>query len=520
MKTRNQNGEVSLLSGKRYRSYSLRNFRSIPQMDLLTEDQRFAIEVVGRVLPFKVNNYVVEELIDWEKAPDDPIFTLTFPVRDLLKPEHFDRMANLIRRDAPKNEIKAEANRIRMELNPHPAGQLEHNVPQLGQEKLQGIQHKYRETLLFFPSQGQTCHAYCSFCFRWPQFVGMNDLKFAMRETDKLIDYLKSHPEVTDVLFTGGDPMVMKASILRRYIEPLLEADLPSLKTIRIGSKSLSYWPYKFVTDQDAEETLDLFRSVVDSGVHLSFMAHFNHPVELQTDVLRQAVRNILATGAQIRTQSPLLNRINDNPDAWSSMWKEQVAQGMTPYYMFIVRDTGAQHFYGISLERAWTIFREAYQQTSGICRTVRGPSMSAGPGKVQVLGVQEVAGEQVYSLRMLQGRNPDWVQRPFFAKYDPDAIWLSDLKPAFGKKRFFYEEELDQIYRGSQSVTTGSESNQAQSVGDDTGNETLEPGVQSVTSNADTRKMEVVNGQSRKNGSENRRRQRKMSAKTVQGAD
>lgn len=436
-----------------YKSYSLRNFRKIPQVAGLSEEERFAIEVVGSVLPFKANNYVVDELIDWDRAPDDPIFTLTFPVRELLLPEHFDRMAETIRRGASVSERKEVANEIRMQLNPHPAGQFDHNVPSFGEEKLQGIQHKYRETLLFFPSQGQTCHAYCSFCFRWPQFVGMNDIKFAMRETDKLIAYLKEHPEVTDVLFTGGDPMVMKASILRRYIEPLLTADLPGLKSIRIGSKALSYWPYKFVSDSDAEETLDLFRKVADAGIHLAFMAHFNHPVELQTPVLREAVRNILSTGAQIRTQSPLLNRINDDPDLWAEMWREQVALGMIPYYMFIVRDTGAQHFYGISLERAWRIFREAYRQTSGLCRTVRGPSMSADPGKVQVLGVGEVAGEKVFQLRMLQGRNPDWIHRPFYAAYDPSAIWLDELRPAFNRSSFFYEEELARIYSGNEEL-------------------------------------------------------------------
>ncbi len=438
---------------RNFKVYTLRNFKKIPQLDKLSEEEKFDIEVVGSVLPFRVNNYVIDELIDWDNAPDDPMFTLTFPVKDLLIPEHYEHMADVIRSGASRKEIDEEANKIRLQLNPHPAGQLEHNVPKHEDEKLQGIQHKYRETALFFPSQGQTCHAYCSFCFRWPQFVGMDDYKFAMKETDKLIAYLKENPQVTDVLFTGGDPMVMKAKVLRRYIEPLLDANLPNLKTIRIGSKSLSYWPYKYVTDRDAEETLELFRKVTGSGIHLAFMAHFNHPVELKTAVVRKAVENILATGTQIRTQSPLLYRINDCADAWAEMWREQVAMGMVPYYMFMVRDTGAQHFYGITLERAWHIFRDAYQQVSGICRTVRGPSMSADPGKVHVLGVDEVHGEKVYVLRMIQGRNPDWVHRPFFAKFDPDAIWLDDLEPAFGRSEFFYEEELSRMYENEEPV-------------------------------------------------------------------
>ena len=434
---------------KNYKAYTLRNFRKIPQMARLSEEVKFAIEVVGTVLPFKVNNYVIDELIDWDNAPDDPMFTLTFPVQDLLREEHFNQMADLIRSGADKAEIQSTANEIRMQLNPHPAGQMEHNIPSYEDEMLEGMQHKYRETILFFPSQGQTCHAYCSFCFRWPQFVGMDGHKFATRETEKLIDYLREHPEVSDVLITGGDPMVMKAKVLRRYIQPLLDADLPGLKTIRIGSKSLSYWPYKYVTDRDSEETLELFRDVVDAGLHLSFMAHFNHPVELENRVVKKAISNILETGATIRSQSPLLNRINDSADVWASMWRQQVSLGIIPYYMFVVRDTGAQHFYNIPLEKAWNLFRNAYQKTSGLARTVRGPSMSAGPGKVQILGVDEIKGEKVFILRMIQGRNPDWVHRPFFAKYDPEAVWLDDLEPAFGRSNFFFEEELEELVSG-----------------------------------------------------------------------
>ena len=129
----------------------------------------------------------------------------------------------------------------------------------------------------------------------------------------------------------------------------------------------------------------------------------------------------------------------------WAKMWTKQVQLGCIPYYMFVVRDTGAQHYFGISLVKAQEIFRNAYKKVSGLGRTVRGPSMSATPGKVQVDGVVTVMGEKVFSLRFLQGRNPEWVQRPFFAKYDENAIWLDDLKPAFEEK-FFFEDELNII--------------------------------------------------------------------------
>jgi hypothetical protein len=65
---------------------------------------------------------------------------------------------------------------------------------------------------------------------------------------------------------------------------------------------------------------------------------------------------------------------------------------------------------------------------------------MSDHPGKIQILGVQEVKGEKVFVLRFIQGRNPAWVHIPFFAKYDPKATWFNQLKPAFDEEKFFFE--------------------------------------------------------------------------------
>lgn len=439
---------IRRMNGKapRFQIYDLRNYRKIPQIDKLPDDLKFEMEVVARVLPFRTNSHVVEHLIQWENIPDDPMFQLTFPQRDMLSPDHFDEVAALVKRGAGDAEMARTVNRIRWDLNPQPAGQLEHNVPREDDEKLDGMQHKYRETVLFFPSQGQTCHAYCTFCFRWPQFVGIDELKFASREVESLIRYLEDNPQVTDVLFTGGDPMVMRAKNLSVYIDALLKADLPNLHTIRIGTKSLAYWPYKYLTDPDADDVLALFERVTRAGKHLAIMAHCSHPAELRPDVVSKAVSRIRGTGAKVYTQSPILRNINDDPDTWAAMWRRQVDLGMVPYYMFMVRDTGVQQFFAVPLVRAWEIFQNAYQQVSGICRTVRGPSMSAHPGKVHVLGVSEVHGEKIIALQFLQGRNPDWVLRPFFARYDEEAIWLDDLEPAFGEEAFFFEKELAQL--------------------------------------------------------------------------
>ena len=80
---------------------------------------------------------------------------------------------------------------------------------------------------------------------------------------------------------------------------------------------------------------------------------------------------------------------------------------------------------------------------------------MSANPGKIQVLGVSEINGEKVFELRFLQGRDPDWVHKPFFARYDGAATWLNELKPAFGEKQFFFEDALEKTYRENINMST-----------------------------------------------------------------
>ncbi|MBT8419508.1 MAG: lysine 2,3-aminomutase [Gammaproteobacteria bacterium] len=426
---------------KEYKAYTLQTFKKIPQVQKLPEEILFSIEAVGKVYPFRVNNYVIDELIDWDNVPDDPCFRMTFPQKDMLTPTNYDEIASVTGGGSSQEDIKDRLKEIYLALNPHPAGQLEENVPLLDGNRLEGVQHKYNETILVFPSQGQTCHAYCSFCFRWPQFVGIDSLKFSMRRVDPLIQYLRQHPEVSDVLFTGGDPLVMKTKVFASYIDAILDADFPHLKTIRIGTKALSYWPYRFLTDADADDLLRLFAKIAEKGKHLAFMANFNHPQELKTDAVRKAIARIRDTGAEIRTQSPLLANINDEARIWADMWAEQVTLGCIPYYMFIVRDTGAQHYFGVPLAKAWDIFRGAYQNISGLARTARGPIMSTTYGKVQVLGINELQGAKVFVLQFLQARDPSWVLRPFFADYDANAIWLDELEP-FGEKSFFFESK------------------------------------------------------------------------------
>lgn len=431
------------MNNRTLKFYGVEDLETLPQLQKLSAPDRLAMKAVAQVFPFRVNNYVINNLIDWDNIPDDPIFRLTFPQPQMLGAEDLDKMIWLLENNSPKAHIQEVSNLIRTRLNPYPTGQIEYNIPIFNGKPVPGIQHKYPETVLIFPTAGQTCHSYCTFCFRWSQFFGGESFKFATRESGTFQDYLREHKEVTDVLITGGDPMTMKASHLALYVEPLLGAGFEHIQTIRIGTKAVAYYPDRFIGDDDADNILNLLEKVTAVGKHLAIMSHFSHWREIEPEIAQHAIRRIRSTGAEIRTQAPLICHINDSSEVWRRMWQEQTRLGCIPYYMFVQRDTGAKHYFEIPLLRAWEIFQAAIQSVSGLARTVRGPVMSTLPGKVVVDGVADISDEKVFVLSFLQGRNPNWCKRPFFANFDPQATWLTQLKPALGEKTFFYETEL-----------------------------------------------------------------------------
>ena len=348
---------------------------------------------------------------------------------------------------ASREELAKKVSKIRSTKNPAPANQASNRPVLLDQEEpdvLEGVQHKYSPIALMFHKNAQTCHAYCTYCFRFNQFTGKDT--FVEKEEEKTLRYLAQHKEITDLLVTGGDPATMKANVWEDIMLPLLEPEYDHIKTVRMGTKALTYHPYRFLTDPDADDLIKLFQRFKRAGKHVSIMAHFSHYNEL-TPVCAEAMRRLTEeAGVVIRTQAPIMRHINDDPEVWATMWQKQIQLGVVPYYMFIARDTGPQQYFEVPLARCLTIYQEARKKLSGLGHTARGPSMSCGPGKICVLGRETVAGEDVFILRFLQGRVNDWCDRVFFAKYDEKAAWITQLKPAFGEEKFFFEDEYREI--------------------------------------------------------------------------
>lgn len=420
---------------ERYKAISLQALDKVAEKHPEIKPHLEDIKLSGLIFPFKASPYYVDELVDWksENVREDPFYKLIFPTMDMLIPEHQEKLRAAHAAGDPANLVKV-VGEIREDLNPHPAGQKTLNAPK--NEDLTGVQHKYSETVLVFPAAAQTCHAYCTYCFRWAQFIGDDELRFAQKEASSLFSYLEEHEEVSDILMTGGDPMIMKTKSLAQYLEPFTDPDfLPHVQNLRIGTRSLSFWPQRFTTDADADELITLLRRVREEGKrHIAIMAHLGHDRELSTDKFKDAVNRIQKEAyATIRSQSPIMRGINDDADVWARKWKKETAMGIIPYYMFMARDTGAQHYFDVPMVKAQRLYSDALRNCSGLIRTARGPSMSCTPGKVEVTGVEEIMGVKAFVLRFLQCRDEAWIGRPFFAKYDENAVWFDDLEPLPG---------------------------------------------------------------------------------------
>lgn len=135
----------------------------------------------------------------------------------------------------------------------------------------------------------------------------------------------------------------------------------------------------------------------------MNFCAHFTHPKEMESEDVKKAIKRIRATGTVIRSQGPLVKGINDTEADWSSLWTQQIQQGILPYYMFIEADHHPENCFRIPLSQCLKIFQEAQKKTTGLARTVRGPVFMNDLNRILLDDTTEIYGEKYFVLKTLQ---------------------------------------------------------------------------------------------------------------------
>jgi len=354
-----------------------RYIRDVGSVEGVSESEVEALRKVTEKYAFRANDYYLR-LIDWSD-PHDPIRQIVIP-----RVEELNDWGTL------------DASNERAYTVGH------------------GVQHKYRDTVLLLCNE--VCGAYCRYCFRKRLFMDGNDE--VSNDVSAGIAYIAAHPEVTNVLLTGGDPLLMST---RRLVEILgALRQIPHVRIIRIGSKMPAFDPLRVLDDSELQAT---FRRYSTPEKRIYLMCHFDHPREL-TDLAVSGIDCLLRNQVICVNQCPLIRGINDSSAVLDEMFSTLSYVGCPQYYLFQGRPTQGNEPYEMPLVRGWQIFSEALQHGSGLARRPR-YVMSHATGKIEILAVDP---RYIY-LRYHSAQDPANAGRFGVYRRDDQAYWFDQLQ-------------------------------------------------------------------------------------------
>ena len=394
--------------------------------------------------------------INWKNYENDSMYFLIFPQAGMI-PSHEVQKYIDAKTDEERSKVVED---YQKKTNPHD-GKQKLNKPWFvndeGQlEILQGCQHKYPPVKLIFDKSTQNCFAFCTYCFRHAQVRGDEDM-FAQHNISQVHKYLKLHKEISDILITGGDGGFITYERLKEYVTPLMEdPELMHIKTVRFGSRAITFHPALILTNK-FKEILELWKKVIDSGIQVVWVAHMSTPRDILNPGTIAAIRRLKSYGITIKSQSPIMNHIslftdeNGNVDIdrsaqnWIDLGNILAILGVGFHSMYCARPTGEHHYFTAPLKDIAKIFNKIYKELASFNRPSRYITMTSSAGKISLLGTANINGETVFALKFNEGRNMDWMDRVYFAKYDEKENTIEKLKP-YGAEKHFYEDELVEI--------------------------------------------------------------------------
>lgn len=229
------------------------------------------------------------------------------------------------------------------------------------------------------------------------------------------VAYIAAHPEINNVLLTGGDPLMLSVRRLDEILTQLRA--LPHVRIIRLGSKVPAFEPSR-ITD----ELLEMLARHTGPAARVYVMAHFNHPRELTSEALAGLAR-LQRAGVTVVNQTPLLRKVNDDPVVLGELLDRLSWAGVTPYYVFQNRPVAGNASFVVPLAEAYEIVEGAKARTSGLGKRIKF-CMSHATGKIEVLAV---ADGKIY-LKYHQARRPQDSGRFMVFDLPPEASWFDDL--------------------------------------------------------------------------------------------
>ncbi len=353
-----------------------RNGTDIAAYLKLDKEQEEKINQISERYPMFINSYYAS-LIDVDN-PNDPIRRMSLP-------------------DISELDVAGEEDT---------SGENDNTV-------IPGMQHKYGPTVLILSTQN--CSMYCRHCFR-KRMVGLTDKEVA-HQLPQMVEYIRQHPEITNVLISGGDSLLNSNRVIGQYLE--LFSSLEQLDFIRFGTRIPVVLPQRISEDQ---ELLDMLAHYAKKK-RIYVITQFNHPREI-TDQAIKAIEALMCRDIIIKNQTVLLKGVNDDPQVLGELLQQLTKQGVIPYYIFQCRPArGVQNHFQVPILQGIDITDQAKGMQNGLGKAVR-YVMSHRSGKIEILGRY---GDEVL-FKYHQAKEPQNSARIFSKKITTSQCWLNDI--------------------------------------------------------------------------------------------
>jgi lysine 2,3-aminomutase len=354
---------------------NIKHFTKVEQLEQLNEQEKAELKKVTDKFAFRVNDYYLS-LINFND-PNDPIRRIVIPSIEEL--EEWGKLD-------PSNE---KAYTI-----------------------FPGLEHKYHSVAVFLVTY--KCDSLCRYCFRKRLFIESE--REYLQDWDAAYQYVRQHPEVTDVLLTGGDALMLPTSQLEEILVTLRE--IKHVRIIRLGTRIPSYNPYRIIDDPSLLKVIEKYST---KRKRIYVMTHFVHPREL-TDVAVEAVALLQKAQAKLANQTPLIRGVNDDPKVLAELLAKLSFIGAVPYYIFQCRPALGNRAYTVPIEEGYEIVEQAKSRVSGLAKRAQ-YIMSHSSGKIEIVGKTK---DYVYFKYHRVFRDED-SDRFMVFKSNPNACWLDD---------------------------------------------------------------------------------------------
>src|SRR5262245_8720476 len=238
---------------------------------------------------------------------------------------------SLIDVDDPLDPIRLQS--VTSPLEANSSYELDDPLDEDQDSPVPGITHRYPDRVLMVTTH--VCTMYCRFCTRKRATMVRGGWDAISHDDERMIDYVRCHPEIRDVIVSGGDPLTLPYHKLKFFLHSL--RDIPHVDVVRIGTRVPTTLPQKLYD----KELIDILASAEKVWIQ----THFNHPREITPEVAR-VCRTLLRAGMPLNNHAVLLKGVNDDLETMRQLMRALLRVKIRPYYLFHCDPvTGAGHF-------------------------------------------------------------------------------------------------------------------------------------------------------------------------------